>query len=181
MSRVGQKPIEIPPNVEVKVKDRKVWVKGPKGELSQKIPPKIGVKVGKKIIVSPQVETNRTRALWGLTRSLISNMIQGVLEGFEKKLELRGVGYRAKKEGDHLVLQVGFTHPIKIKQPSGIEFSVKKNVITVSGIDKQMVGQLAAKIREIRPPEPYKGKGIRYVGEKVKRKVGKKAVTTETE
>lgn len=182
MSRVGKKPIKIPPKVEVKVKDHQVLVKGPQGELSQKIPSEIEVEVKEqKVIVSPKVKTKRTRAFWGLTRSLIANMVEGVSKGFEKKLELRGVGYRAKKEGDHLVLQVGFTHPVKIKQPPGIEFSVEKNIITISGIDKQMVGEISAKIRSIRPPEPYKGKGIRYLGEKVKRKVGKKAVTAEAE
>ena len=181
MSRVGKKPIQIPQGVEVKISGQKVMVRGPKGELSREVRPEIGVEVKEgKILVSPKIETKKTKALWGLTRALIANMIKGVTEGYEKKLEIEGIGFRASVEGENLVLSVGFTHPVKIKAPEGIKFSVEKNIITVSGTDKELVGQMAAKIRAIRPPEPYKGKGIRYVGERVRRKVGKKAATAAT-
>ena len=181
MSRIGKKPILIPENVEIKIGDQKVVVGGPKGELSREVRPEIGVEVKEgKILVSPKIEIKKTKALWGLTRALIANMIKGVTEGYEKKLEIEGIGFRASVEGENLVLSVGFTHPVKIKAPEGIKFSVEKNIITVSGTDKELVGQMAAKIRAIRPPEPYKGKGIRYVGEQVRRKVGKKAATAAT-
>ena len=163
----------------MKIDDGKVVIKGPKGELSQEIRPEIKVeKKDDKILVSPQIEGKRTKAFWGLTRALLANMLKGVVEGYEKKLEIQGVGYRASLEGKDLVLLVGFSHPIKIEAREGIEFKVEKNIITISGIDKGLVGQIAAKIRKVKPPEPYKGKGIRYVGEKVRRKVGKKAVAT---
>ena len=179
MSRIGKKPIEIPQGVEVKTDNQEVVIKGPKGELSRKIRPeiKVAVKEGK-VIVSPQKEIKETKAFWGLTRTLLANMIQGVTEGFEKKLEIIGVGYRANLEGEDLVLQVGFSHLVKMKKPEGITFSVEKNVIGVSGIDKQLVGETAAKIRRVRPPDPYKGKGIRYLGEVVRKKEGKKAVVS---
>ena len=179
MSRIGKKPIEIPEGVDVEVSDGKVVIKGSKGELSQRIRPEIGVeKKEGKIYVSPKIETKQTKAFWGLFRALLANMVKGVTQGYEKKLELQGIGYRATLEGKDLVLQIGFTHPVKIEAPEGIEFKVEKNIIIISGIDKGLVGQTAAKIRKTRPPEPYKGKGIRYVGEKVRRKVGKKATTT---
>jgi large subunit ribosomal protein L6 len=179
MSRIGKKPIEISEGVEVKIDDGKVVIKGPKGELSQEIRPEIKVeKKDDKILVSPQIEGKRTKAFWGLTRALLANMLKGVVEGYEKKLEIQGVGYRASLEGKDLVLLVGFSHPVKIEAQEGVEFKVEKNIITIFGIDKGFVTQIAAKIRKVRPPEPYKGKGIRYVGEKVRRKVGKKAVAT---
>jgi len=179
MSRIGKKPIEIPEVVEVKIEGQLVFIKGPKGELSQAIRPEIKVEVKEsKILVSPQKETKETSAFWGMTRALLYNMVKGVMEGYEKKLEIEGVGYRASIEGDQLVLNIGFSHPVKIKQPAGIKFSVDKNVISVSGIDKGLVGEMAAEIRRVRPPEPYKGKGIRYAGEQVRRKLGKKAVAT---
>ena len=180
MSRIGKKPILIPDDVEVKIEDGKVIVRGPKGELFREIRPEIKVEVkGNQIFVSPQVEGKKTKALWGTSRAHLANMVQGVKEGYEKKLEIEGVGYKASVEGgDTIQLSVGFTKPTKIKAPKDIKFSVEKNVITVSGIDKELVGQIAAKIRKVRPPEPYKGKGIRYQGELVRRKVGKKAVTT---
>jgi len=179
MSRVGKKPILIPERVEIKIERQKIIVKGPKGELSKEIRPEIKVETREgKIFVSPQKETKKTKALWGLTRALLANMIKGVTEGFEKKLEIEGIGFRASVEGEDLVLYVGFTHPIRIKALEGIKFSVEKNIITVSGADLEKVSQIAAKIRKVKPPEPYKGKGIRYVGEVVRRKVGKKAVTT---
>lgn len=178
MSRVGKKPIEIPENVEVKIEGQKVIIKGLKGELSREIRPEIKVEVkGNQIFVLPKEETKKTKAFWGLTRTLLANMIKGVTEGYEKKLEIEGLGFKALVEGEDLKLLVGFTHPVKIKVPQDIKFLVEKNVITVSGIDKEKVGLVAAMIRKVKPPEPYKGKGIRYQGEIVRRKVGKKAAT----
>jgi len=180
MSRVGKKPIEIPEGVEVKIENSKVIVKGPKGELQREVRPEIKVEIkDKEIVVIPQKETKKTNAFWGLTRTLIYNMVKGVTEEFEKKLQLEGVGYKVNLEGENLVLQVGFSHLVKIKKVEGINFSVEKNIITISGIDKELVGQVAAKIRKVRPPEPYKGKGIRYVGEEIRRKAGKKVATAE--
>jgi len=178
MSRIGKKPIPIPEGVEVKINDNKVIIRGPEGELSKEIRPEIRVEFKEgKIFVLPKSQTKKTNAFWGLSRALIFNMIKGVTEGYQKKLEIEGLGYRASLEGTDLILQVGFSHPVKIKPPEGIKFSVEKNIITVSGIDKELVGQVAAKIRKVRPPEPYKGKGIRYLGEIIRRKAGKKAVT----
>ena len=177
MSRIGKQLIKIPEGVEVKINDSVITIKGPKGELNQKIIPgfKIELKDGK-ISVVPIKKSKNTRSLWGLMRSLISNMTKGTVDGFEKKLEIEGVGYRASVSGDKLILNLGFSHPIEIEAPKGIEFRVDKNIITVSGIDKQLVGQIAADIRAKRKPEPYKGKGIRYFGEVIKRKAVKKAV-----
>jgi len=180
MSRIGKKPIEILKSVEVKVENNRVIVKGPKGELQKEVPSEIKIEIkDDKIFVSPKKETKRTKAFWGLFRTLIFNMIKGVIDGYEKKLEIHGVGYKANLEGEDLVLLAGFSHSVKINKVEGIKFSVEKNIITVSGIDKQLVGQVAAKIRKVRPPEPYKGKGIRYLGEEVRRKSGKKVATTE--
>ena len=180
MSRVGKKPILIPEGVEVKIEGNKVIVKGSKGELSREIRPEIKVEVSEnKVLVSPQVEIKGIKAIWGLTRALLANMIKGVTEGFEKKLEIQGLGFKANVEdADTILLYVGFTHPIRIKGSQGIKFSVDKNIITVSGQDLEKVSQIAAKIRKAKPPEPYKGKGIRYLGEEVRKKMGKKAVTT---
>ena len=181
MSRVGKKPIQIPEGVDVKIEGSKVVIKGPRGELTLSVRPEIKVEVKEgKIFLTPQIETKKTKAFWGLTRALLSNMVKGVTEGFEKKLEIEGIGFRANLEGEDLVLNVGFSHPVKIKTPPSIKFSIEKNIITVSGIEKGLVGQVAAKIRKVRPPEPYKGKGIRYLGEQVRRKLGKKAVTAAT-
>lgn len=180
MSRIGKKPILIPESVEVKIEDNRVVVKGPKGELQREVRPEIKVEVKEgKVLVTPQKETKKTNAFWGLTRALIFNMLKGVTEGYEKKLQMEGVGYKANLEEEGLILQVGFSHPVKIKKTEGIKFLVEKNIITVSGIDKELVGQVAAKIRKVRPPEPYKGKGIRYLGEEVRRKAGKKVATVE--
>lgn len=183
MSRIGKKPISIPDNVEVKIEGSKVIAKGPKGELSLDINPEIKINISDKIInVSPQSldfkgkRLEKVKSLWGLSRSLIANMIKGVSEGYEKKLELVGIGYRAVLEGKDLVLYVGFTHPVKVKAPEGINFSIDKNIITVSGCNKELVGQVAAQIRRVKKPEPYKGKGIRYLGEQIRMKAGKKAV-----
>ncbi len=185
MSRIGKKPILIPDNVEVKIEDGKVIVKGPKGEISQKIRPELKILIEDKkiqVMLQKQKVSSRipklTKALWGLTRALIYNMVEGVKNGFEKKLEIQGVGYKAQGEGSNLTLNVGFSHSVVLKVPEGIMVAVEKNIITISGINKEAVGQFAAIIRKVKPPEPYKGKGIRYVGEKVRRKVGKKVVTT---
>ncbi|XOB40426.1 MAG: 50S ribosomal protein L6 [Candidatus Nealsonbacteria bacterium] len=178
MSRIGKKPIEIPEGVEVKIENGKVTIKGPKGELFWGVRPEIGVEVKEgKIFVLPKVSTKKTKAFWGLTRALLANMVKGVVEGYQKKLEIRGLGYKAKLEGEDLVLQVGFTHPVKLKIPEDIKILVEKNIITVSGINKERVGLIASKIRKVKRPEPYKGKGIRYLGEQVRRKAGKKVVT----
>jgi len=179
MSRIGKKPIEIPPGVEVNIEGQRITVKGPKGNLSREIPPEIKVKSqGVQILLSPQIETKKTKAFWGLFRSLISNMVKGVTEGFEKKLEIEGLGFKAQVAGNDLELFVGFTHSVKIKAPENIKFSVEKNVIAVSGPDLEKVSQTAARIRKAKPAEPYKGKGIKYLGEQIRRKVGKKVVTT---
>lgn len=180
MSRIGKKPIEIPKGVEIKVESNTVIVKGPKGELQREVPLEIKIEIkDDKIFVSPGKETKRTKAFWGLFRTLIFNMVKGVTDGYEKKLEIHGVGYKANLEGEDLILLVGFSHPVKIDKVEGIEFLVEKSIITVSGIDKELVGQIAAKIKKVRPPEPYKGKGIRYLGEEIRRKAGKKVATTE--
>lgn len=176
MSRIGKKPIEIPAGVEVKVTGEKVSVKGPKGELSCAVRPEVRVEVKEgKVFVSAKSE--EAKAFWGLTRALINNMVQGMVKPFERKLELVGVGFRVALEGQTLSLTVGFSHPVKMAAPQGITFAVEKNIITVQGTDKGLVGQTAANIRKIRPPEPYKGKGIRYFGEQIKIKEGKRAAT----
>ena len=177
MSRIGKKPIIIPQGVEVAIKDNVVVIKGPKGEISREVPAEILVeKKEDKIQLSLKKVTKGSRALWGLWRALLQNQVMGITSGFEKKLEIRGVGYRASLAGDKTIkLEVGFSHSVELKIPQEINVSVEKNIITVSGIDKQKVGEFAAKLRKIRPPEPYKGKGIRYLGEKVRKKEGKKA------
>lgn len=183
MSRIGKKPILIPEGVEVTIDGKKIAVKGLKGELQIEVRSEIKLELDssseKKIIVSVQEKTKDSNAFWGLTRTLIFNMIEGVSKGHEKKLEIQGVGYRCNLEGEDLVLIVGYSHPVKIKKTEGISFNVEKNIITVSGVDKALVGQVAAEIRSVRKPEPYKGKGIRYLGEEVKKKIGKKAVGSE--
>jgi len=181
MSRIGKKPIQIPENVKIEIEAQKITVKGPLGELSREVRPEIGLKIEEgKVILFPQIETKKTKDFWGLERALVNNMVEGVTKGYEKNLEIKGLGYKAALEGDELVLKVGFTHPVKMKKPEDIKISVKGNIITVSGIDKTKVGQLAAKIRKVKKPEPYKGKGIRYLGEKVRRKVGKRVGPTVT-
>lgn len=179
MSRIGKKPIEIPEGVEVKINRQKITIKGPKGELSREVRPEIKIEVKQgKIFVSIKRQTKQSNAFWGLTRALLANMVKGVVSGYEKKLEIHGLGYKAKIEGEELVLSAGFTHLVKIKTPEGIEISVERNIITVSGIDKELVGLIASKIRKVRPAEPYKGKGLRYQGEVIRRKAGKKVATT---
>lgn len=177
MSRVGKLPIRIGSGVEVKVADGVVHVSGPRGQLEQRVVPSVRVAVEDgAVVVERERNDKKARAMHGLMRSLIQNMVSGVNEGFAKSLEVQGVGYRAEMKGQNLVLQVGFSHPVEMKVPKGLEVAVQQNRITVSGIDKQRVGQFAADVRRVRPPEPYKGKGIRYLGETVRRKVGKSAV-----
>lgn len=174
MSRIGKKPIEIPEGVTVNIENGEVLVKGPKGELKIKISE--GVSIKDNCVV---VSIEKDKALWGLTRSLIFNMIEGVSKGYEKRLKLEGSGYTVTADGKGLLLKVGFSHPVKIKEIPEIELKAEKNIISISGCNKQQVGQVAADIRKIRPPEPYKGKGIRYEDEIVRRKEGKKAITAE--
>jgi large subunit ribosomal protein L6 len=177
MSRIGNKPIEIPAGVSVSLSPGRVMVNGPLGELSQSVPQRITVeqKDGELVVARP-TERGDDRALHGLTRTLVANMVEGVTKGFEKALEIQGVGYRAALRGTDLELSVGFSHPVVRKPPAGITFEVPApNQVVVKGIDKQQVGQVAADVRAVRPPEPFKGKGIRYAGEYVRRKVGKRA------
>jgi large subunit ribosomal protein L6 len=177
MSRIGRKPIELPAGVMVALSPGRVQVNGPLGELSQDVPTRMQIeKRDTEIVVTRPTERGEDRALHGLTRTLIANMVEGVTKGFEKQLEIQGVGYRAQLKGTDLELAVGFSHPVLVKPRKGIEFDVPgPTQIVVKGIDKQMVGQTAAEIRKVRPPEPYKGKGIRYRDEQVRRKVGKRA------
>lgn len=178
MSRIGKKPISIPAGVTIEVVPGEMRVKGAKGELSRSIDPRINVTVGDGTVsVSASNGEKTTRALWGTSRMHIANMVEGVSSGFTKKLQIEGIGYRASVDGTALVLQVGFTHPVKIEAEPGIAFKVEKNIVTVSGINKDTVSKVAAQVHRVRPPEPYKGKGIRYVGELVRKKVGKKAAT----
>jgi large subunit ribosomal protein L6 len=177
MSRIGRKPIPVPDGVTVEVKPGLVSVKGPKGELRQVVSTEMTVtRSNGDLTVERPTDRGEHRALHGLTRSLIANMVEGVTDGFEKRLEIQGVGYRARLQGKALELSVGYSHPVSVAAPDGIEFEVPAPTqIVVRGIDKQLVGEIAARIRRSRPPEPYKGKGIRYAGEHVRRKVGKRA------
>ncbi len=176
MSRIGRAPIEIPAGVTVKVgDDNLVQVKGPKGELSRKIRPEMKITVeGNVLTVTRPSDIKEHRSLHGLSRTLINNMVVGVTSGFSKELEINGVGYRAAKQGKNLNLSLGFSHPVIVEPPAGIEFDVPSaTTITIKGIDKELVGAIAAKVRGYREPEPYKGKGIKYVGEHIRRKEGK--------
>jgi large subunit ribosomal protein L6 len=177
MSRIGKQPIELPSGVNVAISPGRVQVNGPLGELSQSVPARMQIsQEDATLVVKRPTERGGDRALHGLTRSLLSNMVEGVTRGFEKRLELQGVGYRAALRGTDLELNVGFSHPVVIKPPQGISFEVPDATsVLVKGIDKQQVGEIAAQVRKVRPPEPYKGKGIRYEGEYVRRKVGKRA------
>jgi large subunit ribosomal protein L6 len=183
MSRIGKKLIGIPAGVTVSVKGNVVLVKGPKGELSLQTLPEVTVTVsGDQITVTRRDDSRGARSRHGLTRTLIANMVQGVNKGFEKKLEIIGVGYKAQAKGKSVSLQLGFSHPVYYKAPGGIEITQdadNKQILIVTGIDKQLVGQVAAELRSYRPPEPYKGKGVRYVDEYVRRKVGKAAAKAE--
>jgi large subunit ribosomal protein L6 len=177
MSRIGRKPVPVPDAVSVEIGASSIAVKGPKGELSQTFSPEMTVEQADgTLTVARPTDRGEHRALHGLTRSLIANMVEGVTEGFEKRLEIQGVGYRAALKGKKLELALGYSHPVAIDAPEGIEFEVPQPTeVIIRGIDKQLVGQVAADIRKRRPPEPYKGKGIRYKGEQVLRKVGKRA------
>jgi large subunit ribosomal protein L6 len=177
MSRIGRKPIQIPEGVEIDVQPGTVKVKGPKGELNQHVSGdmKVAIDDGTLTVERP-TDRGEHRALHGLTRSLIANMVEGVTDGFERRLEIQGVGYRAQLKGKALEMLLGYSHPVTIQAPDGIEFEVPQPTeVVVRGIDKQLVGETAARIRKSRPPEPYKGKGVRYAGEHVARKVGKRA------
>jgi large subunit ribosomal protein L6 len=177
MSRIGKQPIAVPSGVEVTIESELVKVKGPKGELSERVNRDMDVKQENgEILVARPTDRGDHRALHGLTRSLIANMVEGVTNGFEKRLEIQGVGYRAQLQGTKLVLALGYSHPVEMDAPDGIDFEVPQPTrVIVRGISKQAVGEVAANIRKARPPEPYKGKGIRYEGEHVARKVGKRA------
>ena len=174
MSRIGLKPIEIPAGVDVKVDGTTVTVKGPKGELTRNVHPNMAVAVeGNEVIVKRPNDEKENKSLHGLTRTLIHNMVLGVTEGFKKNLEVNGVGYRASKAGKKLTLNLGYSHPVEMEDPEGLESEVQDNKIIIKGIDKEKVGQYAAEIRDKRRPEPYKGKGIKYADEVIRRKVGK--------
>jgi large subunit ribosomal protein L6 len=176
MSRIGKKAVTVPSGVTVTLNGQTVTVKGPKGQLAWTIADEIEVRQeGGELTLAPREDTQRARAMWGLSRTLVSNMVVGVTQGFEQTLELVGVGYRAAMKGQALSMQLGFSHDVDIPPPAGVTFAVPKQTeVRISGIDKQLVGETAARIRKIRPPEPYKGKGVRYAGETVRRKEGKK-------
>jgi len=180
MSRIGKKLIEVLQGVKTEITEKEIKISGPKGELKQFIHPEIKVELKDgKILVSPKTEfSKKGRGLWGLYRALISNMVEGVNKGFEKKLVIEGVGFKAAVDGNNLVLNLGFTNPVKIEKIPGVNFLVEKNIITVSGSDKERVGHIAALIRKQKKAEPYKGKGIKYQGEVIRRKEGKKVVAT---
>lgn len=176
MSRIGKKPIKIPAGVDVKLEKEEIFVKGPKGELSFEISPDVLVEIKEgEVFVSEKKETKKSRAMWGTTRAVIANMIIGVSEGYTKELQIKGVGYRAEMKGETLVLKVGFSHLVEVEKIEGVNFSVNKDIITITGIKKDLVGRVAAEVRAVRPPEPYKGKGIRYKDEVVLLKEGKKS------
>jgi large subunit ribosomal protein L6 len=176
MSRIGKKPVSLPKGVSARVEGRSVAVKGPKGELKVKLVGEIDAAVTDAgVAITPREETDRARAMWGMQRTLINNLVRGVTEGFSEKLEISGVGYRASVQGKNLQLQVGLSHDVLYPIPQGIQIVCEKpTMISISGIDRQLVGQVASEIRSYRPPEPYKGKGVKYAGEYVRRKEGKK-------
>ncbi|KKU52495.1 MAG: 50S ribosomal protein L6 [Candidatus Ryanbacteria bacterium RIFCSPHIGHO2_12_FULL_47_12b] len=179
MSRIGKKSVTVPEGVNVTISETKVEVKGPRGVLDLKIPRGISVSLEDgKLITRPLEETHDTKKLWGTVRSLLANMVEGVTQGFEKKLVIEGVGYRASVSGKNLELSLGFSHPVKVEAPEGVEFKVEKNTILVSGFSKEKIGRVAAEIRALKKPEPYKGKGIHYFGEIIRRKAGKKATSS---
>lgn len=179
MSKIGKLPIEIPNDVKVEIKEKKILVKGPKGALEKEFPSEIFIERKDNLLFVKFQGTKEKKALWGTWRALIKNIIKGVNEGYEKKLKMTGVGWKANIEGDNLILKTRFTHPVKIPFLKGINLSVEKDIINVSGIDKEKVGLMTAKIRAISPPEPYKGKGIAYLDEVIKRKAGKKVVAAK--
>jgi large subunit ribosomal protein L6 len=176
MSRIGKKEVAIPSGVTLTLDGQAISVKGPKGQLSFTVPEEIELKhENGALSFAPRQDNQRSRAMWGLSRTLVANMVEGVTKGYEEVLELVGVGYRAAMKGSNLSLQLGFSHDVDMPPPEGISFAVPKQTeIRIAGIDKQVVGEIASQIRRLRPPEPYKGKGVRYAGEKVRRKEGKK-------
>ena len=177
MSRLGKQPIALPSGVEASMADGVLTVKGPKGTLTRTMKSDVAVSIADgTITLTPDEKSDRAPALWGTYASHINNMIEGVTEGFTKVLEIEGVGYRAEVQGNKLVINVGFSHPVELELPEGVSATVEKSVITLTGHDKEVVGQFAANVRKVRPPEPYKGKGIHYQGEYIIRKQGKKAV-----
>ena len=175
MSRIGKQPVPIPGGVTIAIDGQTVKVKGSKGELSREFPPEIAfAQEGEEVVVTRVNESRNARQRHGLVRTLIANMVEGVSKGYEKKLEIQGVGYRASLQGQKLVMALGYSHPVEFDPPDGITFAVEKNTnVTITGIDKEVVGNTAARVRAARPPEPYKGKGVRYAGEQVRRKAGK--------
>ncbi len=181
MSKIGKQPIVIPGNVTVNVSGQKVSAKGPKGELNLTVDKAVKIDFSdSKIMLTIASATKENKSIWGTTRMLVANIVKGVSDGFEKKLEIQGIGFKAAAQGKNkIILNVGFTHPVELEAPQGVEFAVEKNIIVISGIDKQKVGQIAAEIRAVKPPEPYLGKGIRYVGEAVRRKAGKKVAAAK--
>ena len=176
MSRIGKKPVAIPSGVTVTLDGQALTVKGPKGQLSWTVVDDIEIKhENNELTLAPRSDTKRARAMWGLSRTLVGNLVHGVTQGYEEVLELVGVGYRAALKGQSLSMQLGYSHDVDVPPPAGITFAVPKQTeVRIAGIDKQLVGEVAARIRRLRPPEPYKGKGVRYSGEKVRRKEGKK-------
>jgi large subunit ribosomal protein L6 len=175
MSRIGKRPIPIPVKVTVSIAGQQVVVKGPKGELSRVLPAEVEItQEGETLLIKRRNESRAARQRHGLSRTLVSNMVEGVSQGFQRRLEIQGVGYRAQVQGRNLTLNVGYSNPVQIAPPEGIQLAVENNTnVLISGIDKEIVGNIAAQIRAVRPPEPYKGKGIRYAGEMVRRKAGK--------
>ena len=174
MSRIGKIPVEIPSGVEVNINGQDVSVKGPKGTLTMSVASPITAKVdGSTVVVSRPDDERESRSLHGLTRTLIANMVEGVTNGYSKVLEIQGTGYRVNQKGAGLEFQLGFSHPVNVEPPEGITFKVEGNRVTVEGISKEQVGEVASNLRKIRPPEPYKGKGVHYLGENIRRKVGK--------
>ena len=181
MSKLGKKPITIPQGVEVQLRDGVFYFKGSQGSLEQELLPGLTAEIkDNQIIIKPLDGDRQTKANWGTMVALIKNTLQGVSQGFSKTLQMEGIGFRAQLQDKDLILSVGFSHPVKFTPPQGVKVSVEKNLIKISGIDRQLVGQAAAQIRKIKPPEPYLGKGIRYEGEIIRRKAGKKAAATAT-
>ncbi len=179
MSKIGKKPISIPAGVDVSVNEGSISVKGPKGSMTKPLPARVTVSVADNVLnIRPETSARDNKMTWGLARALIQNMVTGVSQGFEKVLEFQGVGYKATIKGTDLELGLGYSHPIMIKGPEGISFKTEKNSITIQGMDKDLIGKVAAQIRSHREPEPYKGSGIRYAGEHIRRKAGKKAAAS---
>lgn len=176
MSRIGKQPIEIPDKIKIELEGQDITITGPKGQLAFSLPRELMVKKeGNRVVIEKTADSKKAKSLWGTWRSILNNAVLGVSQGFQKQLELVGIGFRGVKKEEMLELSVGYSHSVEFKAPDDIDIQISKNIITVSGIDRQKVGEVSAKIRSIRPPEPYKGKGIRYLGEEIKLKAGKVA------